>query len=103
MTAVIFNNRSNPKYVKVRDFEELLENHILEEDFEVTVGKPPPAKRPYFFDRDVAASLRGHKDLLAVVDSHLYEEYEVKRKDEHNQRVIKRFKKIGDRSRRHSV
>ena len=102
MCAVIFK-QSNPRYVKVQDFEELVKNHISEEDFKVTVGEPPPAKRPYFFAHAIAASLRGSEELLAVVEPHLYEEYAVRKKDEHNQKVIRRFRKIGERNRRHSV
>lgn len=106
MTAVVFT-QDMPKYVKVQDFEELLDNHILGKSFEVTVGKPPPAKKPYYFPNSVAAALRGGKDLLAVVDSHLYEDYTVRvewvKKREHNHRVMRRFKKIGERERRFSV
>lgn len=106
MTAVIFI-QDMPKYIKVQDFEELLDNHILDKNFEVTVGKPPPAKKPYYFPNAVAASLRGGKNLLAVVDSHLYEDYNVRvewvKKHEHNQKVMRRYKKIGARERRFSV
>jgi hypothetical protein len=106
MTAVVFT-QDMPKYVKVQDFEELLDNHILDKSFEVTIGKPPPAKKPYYFPDSVAASLRGDRDLLAVIDSHLYEDYTVRvewvKKHEHNQGVMRRFKKIGVRERRFSV
>jgi len=106
MTAVVFT-QDIPKYVKVQDFEELLDNHILDNRFVVTVGKPLPAKKPNYFPNSVAASLKGGRGLLAVVDKHLYEDYTVRveraKKLEHNQRVIKRFKKIGERERRFSV
>ena len=106
MTAVLFEN-TRPVYVKITDFEELIDKHLHHTAFDVELGAPPPARQPYFFTAPKAASLRSCEELIAVVESSLYEEYEgkleLRRKDLWNQKVMRRFKKIGERERRFSV